>query len=142
MDNQSNIETLLNQQVQRLEALQSLLNDELEALKKRDLDQITAIAEKKSELLVALQGADNELAPLLSSAQDPSHDEARQQIEAMLNTCKQLNEINGQALQLSMAGLARLQNMLANVKNEASGMTYDQSGKARPGGKLGQGIKV
>ncbi|WP_158538129.1 MULTISPECIES: flagellar protein FlgN [Corallincola] len=142
MENQDPIKQLLDHQVQQLEALQRLLKEELEALKHRDIEKINDISQQKTHHLTALQQADAQLAPLLASKENANHNEARQQIELMLETCKQLNEINGQALKMSMAGLARLQSMLAGVRNEKAGVTYDQTGQAKSGGKLGHGFKV
>jgi flagella synthesis protein FlgN len=142
LDSQAKKSELLDHQIQQLVALQQLLKDELTALKHRDIEQITEIARQKSSLLNRLQEADHQLTPLLTENDNINDDASRQQIEQMLETCKQLNEINGQTLKMSMAGLARLQNMLASVRNETSGTTYDQSGQTRSGGKLGNGIKV
>ena len=132
--------TLLQQQQQQLTDLLALLATEAQALTSRDGQQLMQLAGHKQQLLNAIGQLDGQLQQEFSA----NDDEQRPLLEActaLLQQCQQQNRINGEAIQLSLAGLSRLQQLMAEARGHGA-VTYDDKGRTSPSLGGGRSFEV
>ena len=126
-------------QRQQLQALIELLEQERGALVARDIPAIEQLAAAKQQLLAAIAETDKALASELAADADVA--QAKGELDALLDHCKSLNDLNGQVIQLSLNGLGRLQQLMAEARGRGS-VTYDDKGKTKPSLGSGRSFEV
>jgi flagellar biosynthesis protein FlgN len=122
--------TLLQQQHQQLTALLALLGAESQDLTARDAQQVLQLSQQKQQLLTAIGQLDEQIKHESMS----NSDEQQSLLEAcneLLRQCQQQNVVNGQAISLSLAGLGRLQQLMAEARGNGA-VTYDDKGRTSP----------
>lgn len=126
-------------QRQQLQALIELLEQERSALVARDGGAIEQLAAAKQQLLAAIADTDRALSQELSA--DAELAQAKGELDALLDHCRSLNELNGQVIQLSLNSLGRLQQLMAEARGRGS-VTYDDKGKTKPSLGTGRSFEV
>ena len=137
------LSTLLNQQQEHLTVLLLLLETELTIIGKRDVAALEQNTERKAATLDAIQAIDLQISqhPELASAKQ--RDDFKQcvaQLDAMLQQCKQQNEVNRQAVEQSQLVIDRYKHELLTQRGK-SGLTYNAKGKPSLD-SVGKGIKA
>lgn len=125
----------LEQQLNQLSQLERLLVQEKEVLQNRDPDAVLEISKQKNALLADIQTLDQAIATSPSFAEQKSTgllDTQLSDIDACLNRCKTLNEVNGQIIAHSQIAIDRITSSLLENRDKAS-MTYDSKGKKHVG---------
>ncbi|WP_025673046.1 flagella synthesis protein FlgN [Salinivibrio socompensis] len=136
--------TLVEQQRERVQALQTLLEQEASVIASRVSDDIEAIAKEKQVLINEIQRND---AQISRHAERDSlhHDQAMREhvsaIQTCLSTCKQQNETNGVALQRASLSIHRLRNLFQESGGKSE-LTYNQDGNASGRKTLGTNVKA
>lgn len=138
---QSELDQLLTLQRDDLTAVIELLSAERNALKQRDIDALGQVAQQKSTLLSQIQARDSEITALFQQQQHDQPHELEQEIKTLLAECKQLNEINGQAIELSLLSLSRLHAAMAQAQGQGS-VTYDNKGQTQATISTGRSIEA
>lgn len=131
---------LLQQQQQQLTDLLQLLISEAQALTERDAPLLQQLAGQKQQLLNAISQLDQQLRQEGGS----DSDEQRALLDAcnaLLLQCQQQNQTNGEAIQLSLAGLSRLQQLMATARGHGA-VTYDDKGRTSPSLGGGRSFEV
>ena len=137
------LEQQLNLQFQLSQQLLTLLTQEKHALVERDPQLIQDLALEKQQLLQQLTEAEQYIKQLLAptTALPSQFSELTQSIEKNIVQCHQLNQINGEAIAMSVNSLERLQGALIQ-KRAGNSMTYNKKGKTHGSGLRGGYISV
>ncbi|AWL11319.1 hypothetical protein HMF8227_00824 [Saliniradius amylolyticus] len=133
--------SLLEQQLQNLEQLKTLLDNELKLISSRDPEALIDLLKQKQSLLDQIQQADQKIANLSQEQlADPDADELKTAIEQRVDDCKYLTEINAKAVEQGQLRLEHLRNLILEARSKES-MTYNKSGKPTSGSR-GGGVKA
>lgn len=136
--------TLVEQQLERVQTLQSVLEQEAGVIASRTSEDIEAIAKQKQSVINEIQRNDAQISrhperDLLN------HDQALIEhvdaIQSTLSACKQQNETNGVALQRASLSIHRLRNLFQESGGKSE-LTYNQDGNASGRKTLGTNIKA
>ncbi len=134
------VETLLNQQLERLAELHQLLVTEQAILIERRLDELADIPPQKTKILLQLQKGDQALAHHdLAAGSNPIKVE---QAKSQLGLCKRLNEENGRMISLAMNSIGKIRNMMAQAGQQQATTTYTSEGKTNTLNSSGNSISV
>lgn len=136
--------TLVEQQLERVQALQSVLEQEAGVIASRSSEDIEAIAKQKQSLINEIQRNDAQISrhperDLLNH--DETLSEHVNAIQATLSACKQQNETNGIALQRVSLSIHRLRNLFQESGGKSE-LTYNQDGNASGRKTLGTNVKA
>lgn len=118
-------ETLVNQQLSHLTALEDLLADEFGAIRSRDLTALQDANTQKQQLLGQIHHVDQAMA----SYAEAISEEQRNAIRQMLHKCKRQNLINGRAINMAQTAGQRLRLALMGTESETV-QTYNAKGSA------------
>ena len=112
---------LLEQQHNNLEGLLRLLEEERRVLELRDVDKLQASTQTKQSLLAQIAELDQtfKTAAMVEALRQPELAEKKQQIEALLERCKQQNEINGKLIELGIRQTEQLSQVLIRARSHA-----------------------
>lgn len=137
----TNVNDLLLQQLNQLEAVSVILGHERDLVSGRDPDALVEMLEKKQQALLAVEHTDKAIRTLVASGESlDNHQKVLDQIQGKLAECKKQSLINEKAVQQSQARLHHLQHLLVEGRQKES-MTYDKAGRVS-GGSLSKGIKA
>jgi flagella synthesis protein FlgN len=134
---------LLDQQFSQLQELEQVITDEKLVLQQHQPDALLKISEKKNQLLLSIQKLDQQIRINQAFAQDKAAGFLSQQlteIENLLKTCQQKNQVNGQIIAQSQLAVERMKTSLLESHNKTS-VTYDRKGK-KSGGLSSIGLKA
>lgn len=137
------IESLLSQQQQHLNVLLSLLQAELNAISQRDVEQLEQGCTAKLELLSQIQQVDDAIAgspQLVDVKQQAWFQQRVTELDALLQQCKQQNEVNRVTLEQSQLVISRFKHELLQNRGK-SGLTYTAKGKPAID-HMGKGFKA
>ncbi|GHF80153.1 flagella synthesis protein FlgN [Thalassotalea marina] len=143
MTAQTDFQTLLNNQLGQLTALEHLIDEEKAVLQKNSPDALVDISEKKNQLLVDIQELDQHFrqSPEFTAAKKAGQfADTLTAIEQTLLRCKEKNHVNGMVIQQSQLAVERMKTELLQQRNKSS-VTYDSKGKTS-GGLSSLGIKA
>lgn len=139
------LQASLEQQVENLTQLASLLEQELHLISSRDAESLMALLNSKTDLLDTIQHLDtaisDQFAKLQADGDVPENiqlliDDAKEQ----LAQCQYRTQINQTAVEQGQLRLTHLRNLMLEVRAKES-LTYDKSGKPK-GPTLGKGISA
>lgn len=134
---------LLAQQHAQLQALEQVIIDEKHILQQHQPEDLLKISEQKNQLLLAIQALDKQISFNQAFASDKAAGYLKQElsnIERLLASCQQKNQINGQIIAQSQLAVERMKTSLLEGHNKTS-VTYDNKGK-RSGGLSSIGLKA
>ena len=134
---------LLSQQYLQLQELEQLIIDEKHILQQHQPKDLLQISEKKNQILLAIQELDKQISVSRAFATDKAAGYLEQElldIENLLTSCQQKNQINGQIITQSQLAVERMKTSLLEGHNKTS-MTYDNKGK-KSGGLSSIGLKA
>ncbi|MEL0640288.1 flagellar protein FlgN [Pseudoalteromonas aliena] len=119
----------LNEQINCLESMQSLLNDELNAIASRRGEGLKEIAQQKMSFLTKLSALDKDLKKLIASneLQNPEIAELITKVKTQLVECQKQNNVNAHAARQAQLSVKQLKEILIGTPKS---MTYDQAGKS------------
>ncbi|OLQ76012.1 molecular chaperone [Photobacterium proteolyticum] len=138
------IEQLLELQLATLESLSRLLEQEKAAIVERKAADIAKLANDKLALLNKVQQQDHQIS---SHAQrqllvdNPEYVQKVESIKAIVSRCKEINEVNGEALQRAQLSFHKLNNLFQQSRGKQQ-MTYNSEGVAQNIRSLGTNIKA
>lgn len=138
------IEQLLALQLATLESLRRLLEQEKTAIVDRKSTDIARLAGDKQALLNQVQQQDHLIASHAHRQQltdNPVLAEQVSTIQAAVTRCKEINEVNGEALQRAQLSFHKLNNLFQQSRGKQQ-MTYNSSGVAQNVRSLGTNIKA
>ncbi|UTV27053.1 flagella synthesis protein FlgN [Photobacterium atrarenae] len=138
------IEQLLALQLATLESLRRLLEQEKTAIVDRKSADIARLAGDKQALLNQVQQQDHLIASHTHRQQltdNPALAEQVSTIKAAVTRCKEINEVNGEALQRAQLSFHKLNNLFQQSRGKQQ-MTYNSSGVAQNVRSLGTNIKA
>jgi flagella synthesis protein FlgN len=117
----------LNDQVNCLDCLHSLLNDELTAIASRRGEGLKEIAQQKMSFLTKLTTLDKELNKLIAQNDEQSDDipDLIKHIRSKLEKCQKQNNVNAHAAHQAQLSVKQLKEILIGAP---SSMTYDHAG--------------
>lgn len=134
---------LLAQQHAQLQALEQVIIDEKHILQQHQPEDLLKISEQKNQLLLAIQALDKQISFNQAFASDKAAGYLKQElsnIERLLASCQQKNQINGQIIAQSQLAVERMKTSLLEGHNKTS-VTYDNKGK-KSGGLSSIGLKA
>jgi flagella synthesis protein FlgN len=131
-------QTLLQQQQKRLVALQDVLEQEFAALKQRRVMELTNLASSKTVLLTQLAALDKQVRDSISSDEYLCW---RDNLNDLLRSCREKNEINGKLIEMNMIASRKLSAVLAQARDRDA-MTYNDHGMTQPRSSMPLGIKA
>lgn len=146
MSNNTPLLQLLNDQLERLQALHELQTLELEVLEQRNAPALEELTERKGVLLSNIEHGDKEIAEhpnaeqLKAAKQQPELQEALLAIQTLLELVQEQNSVNGQVVRLTLGRIQTLKQNLQSLHGDTA-MTYDEKGHTRSG-LSGKGIKA
>lgn len=140
----SQINDIIEQQLDILSRLKVIITEEKSALSDQDADLLLTLAGNKAKLLDSLNRNDEVLSnhndkSLLTM--DAELSVKVQQAKSLLAECQQLNNENTSLIELNIASMNRLSQALQASRN-ASSMTYNGKGKTSTISTLGNDIKA
>ncbi|KXI24124.1 flagella synthesis protein FlgN [Photobacterium sanguinicancri] len=138
------IDQLLELQHATLMSLSRLLEQEKGAIVSRQSTEIERIAKEKLNLIHKVQQQDHLIASHTQRqllTESPTHIESVNTIKACAARCKELNEINGEALQRAQLSFHKLNNLFQQSRGKHQ-MTYNSEGAAQNIRTLGTNIKA
>ncbi|OOF09023.1 MULTISPECIES: flagella synthesis protein FlgN [Salinivibrio] len=144
MSQNAPLSVLLEQQLERVQSLKTLLEQEAKTIASRVSEDIEATAKQKQILVNEIQRADSQLAqhPEREKLQgDPQCVEYVNTIQQHIQACKQQNETNGMALQRASLSIHRLRNLFQESGGKSE-LTYDHDGNASGRKTLGTNVKA
>ncbi|MCY7294557.1 flagellar export chaperone FlgN [Alteromonas sp. a30] len=132
----------LKQQITLLSQLKQLLDNELQLITARDAEALLKLVENKQTTLDDIQQQDQVISSLYdANAQYPEEVETLfAQAKQLLEECKYGTKVNAKAVEQGQLRLEHLRKLLIEVRSKES-MTYDKTGRAQGGTKLG-GVKA
>ncbi|UXI00608.1 flagella synthesis protein FlgN [Photobacterium sp. TY1-4] len=138
------IEQLLALQLATLESLSRLLEQEKAAIVTRKSTDIARLATDKLALLNQVQQQDHLIASHAHRQQLTENPELAEKVSLIKTTvarCKEINEVNGEALQRAQLSFHKLNNLFQQSRGKQQ-MTYNSSGVAQNVRSLGTNIKA
>jgi len=126
-DHNSLICVKLNEQINCLESLNTLLNEELIVISSRRGDGLKELAQQKMPFLAKLTKLDKELNKLFI-ANDKNSAEVNElvsSVKSQLAQCQKLNKVNSHAARQAHLSVKQLKEILIGAPTS---MTYDQGG--------------
>lgn len=127
---------ILQQQLQLVDELYSLLQEENHALKQKSTDKLQDITQLKSALIEQIKILDKtffESKTHHNNQKDTSFSKELvnniQEIKTQLDACHKLNSINANAVNYQLSSIQRLEQALRNT-TQTNEMIYDKKGKA------------
>ena len=119
----------LNEQVDCLASLHSLLNDELTSIASRRGEGLKEIAQQKMSFLTKLSSLDKELSKLIASNNEQAEDipDLISLVRSKLEQCQKQNNVNAHAARQAQLSVKQLKEILIGAPTS---MTYDQAGKS------------
>ncbi|MGF1714656.1 flagella synthesis protein FlgN [Photobacterium chitinilyticum] len=138
------IEQLLELQLATLVSLSRLLEQEKAAIVERKATDIARLATDKLALINQVQQQDHLIASHTQRQQLTDNPELAQKVEsikATVNRCKEINEVNGEALQRAQLSFHKLNNLFQQSRGKQQ-MTYNSEGVAQNIRSLGTNIKA
>jgi len=119
----------LNEQVDCLASLHSLLNDELTAIASRRGEGLKEIAQQKMSFLTKLSSLDKELSKLIANNNEQAEDipDLISSVRSKLEQCQKQNNVNAHAARQAQLSVKQLKEILIGAPTS---MTYDQAGKS------------
>lgn len=139
------LQSLVDQQVDYLSQLSSLLEQELHLISTRDAESLMSLLREKEATLEAIATTDTSIETLYNEAKANGTltEEIEQGIEkakVLLDDCQYRTEINQKAVEQGQLRLTHLRNLMLEVRAKES-LTYDKSGKPKGKG-LGRGVSA
>lgn len=134
---------LLAQQYSQLQALEQVITDEKHILQQHQPKALLHISEQKNQLLLAIQTLDQQISINQAFSLDKAAGLLAQDltdIENLLISCQQKNQVNGQIIAQSQLAVERMKTSLLEGHNKTS-VTYDSKGK-KNGGLSSIGLKA
>lgn len=135
---------VLEQQCERMQALQLMLDSELHLISTREPEALMKLVHDKEQLLEQIQQADTALGQLYQQQPEEADTEQvkalAQQLKTALQECQYRTEINQKAVEQGQLRIEHLRNLLLESRAKES-MTYNSSGKTHSG-KSGKGISA
>ncbi|MGF1699337.1 flagellar export chaperone FlgN [Photobacterium makurazakiensis] len=138
------IEQLLELQQATLVSLSRLLEQEKAAIVARKAADISQLATDKLTLIHKVQQQDHLIASHPNRQQlvdKPNLATIVEEIKAMAARCKEINEVNGEALQRAQLSFHKLNNLFQQSRGKQQ-MTYNSDGVAQNIRSLGTNIKA
>lgn len=138
------IEQLLELQQATLVSLSRLLEQEKAAIVERKAADIARLATDKLNLIHQVQQQDHLLASHAQRQQLTDNPELAEKVESLKATvarCKEINEVNGEALQRAQLSFHKLNNLFQQSRGKHQ-MTYNSEGAAQNIRSLGTNIKA
>ncbi|MEL0648200.1 flagellar protein FlgN [Pseudoalteromonas agarivorans] len=126
-DHNSLICVKLNEQINCLESLNTLLNEELIVISSRRGDGLKELAQQKMPFLAKLTKLDKELNKLFTANDENSAEvnELISTVKSQLAQCQKLNKVNSHAARQAHLSVKQLKEILIGAPTS---MTYDQGG--------------
>ncbi|MEL0631891.1 flagellar protein FlgN [Pseudoalteromonas carrageenovora] len=126
-DHNSLICVKLNEQINCLESLNTLLNEELIVISSRRGDGLKELAQQKMPFLAKLTKLDKELNKLFTANDEnsPEVNELVSTVKSQLAQCQKLNKVNSHAARQAHLSVKQLKEILIGAPTS---MTYDQGG--------------
>jgi len=126
-DHNSLICVKLNEQINCLESLNTLLNEELIVISSRRGDGLKELAQQKMPFLAKLTKLDKELNKLFTANDENSAEvnELVSTVKSQLAQCQKLNKVNSHAARQAHLSVKQLKEILIGAPTS---MTYDQGG--------------
>lgn len=139
---QANLTSVLNDQVEKLTALSGLLERELHLISSRDAEALMALLDDKTKLLEEIQTLDATAESMFANGQSYSKedDALTEKAKILLDDCKYRTQVNQKAVEQGQLRLSHLRNLMMEVRAKES-LTYDKKGKPK-GGTLGSGVSA
>jgi flagella synthesis protein FlgN len=138
------IEQLLELQLATLESLSRLLEQEKAAIVERKAADIAKLANDKLALLNKVQQQDHQISTHTHRQLIVDNQEFADKVEsikATVSRCKEINEVNGEALQRAQLSFHKLNNLFQQSRGKQQ-MTYTSEGMAQNIRSLGTNIKA
>ncbi|MGF1726693.1 flagella synthesis protein FlgN [Photobacterium nomapromontoriensis] len=138
------IEQLLELQQATLVSLSRLLEQEKAAIVERKAAEIARLASDKLALIHKIQQQDHLIASHSQRQQlteSPAMATKVAQIKTTVARCKEINQINGEALQRAQLSFHKLNNLFQQSRGKQQ-MTYNSEGVAQNIRSLGTNIKA
>ncbi len=142
------ISALIQQDIDTINRLKSVLSEECEALKSRQHGELSPLLEEKTRLLKALELSSSKRAQILTASSLPPSKTAWEQllldytdsetqsqwrwIQQEFQSCHDMNAVNGKLIARSRNTLGHLVNVLRGQDNTPD--LYNQSGSKLPNG--------
>ncbi|NMH59687.1 flagellar protein FlgN [Alteromonas ponticola] len=139
------LQSSLTQQVENLHQLAVLLEQELHLISSRDAEALMNLLKEKEQTLESIQKLDDtvnqQYTDLTATGSVPSEIEHLiADAKALLEQCQYRTQVNQKAVEQGQLRLTHLRNLMLEVRAKES-LTYDKSGKPRPGSS-GKGISA
>ncbi|PSW19568.1 molecular chaperone [Photobacterium sanctipauli] len=138
------IEQLLDLQQATLVSLSRLLEQEKAAIVERKAGEISQLATDKLALIHKVQQQDHLIASHPNREQLTASQDLAVRVEQIKTTvarCKEINEVNGEALQRAQLSFHKLNNLFQQSRGKQQ-MTYNSEGVAQNIRSLGTNIKA
>jgi len=135
--------SLLNKQQEHLKVLLLLLQTELAAIAERDVEKLDQGCLQKVQQLELIQQVDMQISEIPQIAELKTQSwfiDAVKQLDALLEQCKEQNEINRQSVEQSQLIVERFKHEILQNRGKA-GLTYTAKGKPAVE-HMGKGIKA
>lgn len=134
----------LAQQLKNLTTLQALLEEEKRCLTEKDFSSFNETLFNKQKSLQTIATLDKKLTRAETLQQISESDELsalKDALEAELQRCQKLNDMNGKLVALSMKSNKHLMQIMTQAKGRNS-VTYNQKGSLQSGKLLGKNIQA
>jgi len=134
----------LAQQLKNLTTLQALLEEEKRCLTEKDFSSFNETLFNKQKSLQTIATLDKKLTRAETLQQISESDELsalKDALEAKLQRCQKLNDMNGKLVALSMKSNKHLMQIMTQAKGRNS-VTYNQKGSLQSGKLLGKNIQA
>lgn len=119
---------LLEKEYQLTSQLTEILNAEQRCLAENNIIELASITEQKTPLLKALEGIAPQRQTLLTEqTKSPTITQLLERNAAALKKCRDLNEVNGTVIAVSLHNTKKIVDILHGTNTNAT--TYDNQGK-------------
>lgn len=138
------LQTQLSQQLKNLTDLQLTLEEEKRCLTEKDFSTFNETLFNKQKSLQAIATLDKKLTSkqsLQEISQSELLSEIKESLQTQLQSCQEINVINGKLVELSMKSNKHLMQLMTQAKGKNS-VTYDQKGLLQSGQLLGKNIQA
>ena len=128
----------VKEQITLLTKLRVLLDTELKLISARDAGSLLKLVEEKQQVLEAIEQQDTVVSELYQaeSAISESTQALVNQAKQLLEDCKFSTNVNAKAVEQGQLKLEHLRKLLIETRNRES-LTYDRTGRAQGGSKIG-----
>ncbi|MCE9679990.1 flagellar protein FlgN [Shewanella sp. AS1] len=138
------INNIITHQHTLLTDLKAVITAEKAALIAQNADQLLSLAKDKSRLLDEIKATDEQLSSHEESQRLTTEADLIEQVASIkhaLAECKQLNALNADLIEHSIASVNRFTQAL-QVSRNASSLTYDDKGRTSTISTLGSNLKA